>query len=310
VNHDAFLHDVLEGLRQRPQRILPCKYFYDERGAELFERICELEEYYLTRADLEATRDHVERIVAHVGRGVRLVELGSGAGIKTRILLEHLVDLRAYLPVDISAEQLARTAEALRADFPGLKVEPLAADYTQSFELPDESSGRTVVYFPGSTIGNFHPPAAITFLRALRALVAPDGGLLIGVDRKKDRKTLERAYDDGAGVTAAFNLNLLLRMQRELGAELELEGWQHRAVYDERRGRIEMHLVSREPQSIRLGGEEFTFAAGETIRTEVSYKYTLEEFATLAREADLSVAATWLDRRGRFSLAWLVPHQR
>ncbi|HZO16802.1 MAG TPA: L-histidine N(alpha)-methyltransferase [Polyangiaceae bacterium] len=302
---NRFLAEVLEGLSQTP-RTLPCKYFYDERGAELFERICELDEYYLTRADLEATREHIHRIAERVGSGARLVELGSGAGIKTRILLEHL-DVASYVPVDISAEQLARTADALAASFPDLDVRPVAADYTQSVELPNSNAARTVVYFPGSTIGNFHPPEVVAFLRRMRALVAPDGGALIGVDLKKDRATLERAYDDRAGVTALFNKNLLERINTELGGDFELDRWEHRAFYDENRGRIEMHLVSTIAQRITVGGQSFDFAAGEFIRSEVSYKYSLADFARLATEAMLTVEDVWLDPRQRFSLQWVVP---
>jgi dimethylhistidine N-methyltransferase len=305
MNDGRFLGEVLEGLSANP-RTLPCKYFYDARGAELFERICELDEYYLTRADLDATRTHIEAIAACIGNGVRLVELGSGAGIKTRILLEHLTDLTSYVPVDISAEQLARNAEALRADYTGLAVHPVAADYTQPFELPP-SRARTVVYFPGSTIGNFHPPEAVAFLRRLYRLVAPAGGMLIGVDLKKERAVLERAYDDAAGVTAAFNLNLLERINRELGADFDLQRWTHRALYDERAGRIEMHVVSAVDQRVTIADRTFAFGRGETIRTEVSYKYALEDFARLAGEARLAVDRVWLDRAGRFSLQWLTP---
>lgn len=304
----AFLEDVVEGLSAQP-KTLPCKYFYDARGSDLFDQICELEEYYPTRADTQATADHIEAIAAKIGPRARLVELGSGSSIKTRILLDHLEAVVAYVPVEISPEPLHRSTRQLRAAYPGLTVQPVEADYTASFRLPQPPTEprRTVVYFPGSTIGNFHPPDAATFLGRLRELVQPDGGILIGVDLDKDPEVLERAYDDSAGITAAFNLNLLRRMVRELNAELDLGRFSHRAVYDRSEKRIEMHLVSDVEQTILVGGHRFDMAAGETIRTEVSYKYGLDDFARVAGEASLSVEQVWTDRQGLFSLQYLVP---
>ncbi|MCA9620438.1 MAG: L-histidine N(alpha)-methyltransferase [Myxococcales bacterium] len=301
---DLFLSDVIDGLDREP-KILPCKYFYDARGSELFEQICELPEYYPTRADVEATETNIDAIVAALGPGVRLVELGSGAGVKTRILLSHLREVAAYVPIEISEAALDASAARLAEEFPQLTILPVAADYTLPFELPEAgaTATRTVIYFPGSTIGNFHPPDAIQFMRRLRRIA---DGVLIGVDLKKDKAILERAYDDAAGVTAAFNLNLLVRMQRELGAELDLDGFEHMARYDEAAGRIEMHLVSRRDQAIVVGNRRFDLRAGETIRSEVSYKYSLPEFATVAMESGWEVEQVWTDRQGRFSLQYLA----
>jgi len=304
----TFLHDVQRGLSQSP-KTLPCKYLYDERGSQLFEDITELDDYYPTRADLEATTANIEAIVEHIGPGARLVELGSGSSTKTRVLLDHLEDLVAYIPVEISADALDESVQSLRASYPHLEVLPLCADYTHPLDLPSPSRAfrRTVVYYPGSTIGNFHPPDAIAFLRRIRRATVPDGGLLIGVDLKKDKAILERAYNDSAGVTAAFNLNLLSRIERELPAEVDLEGFHHEARYDEQLGRIEMHLVSDAKQEIRIGDETFHLEPGETIRTEESYKYGRQDFARIADEAGFDVTAFWMDRSSRFSLQYLSP---
>jgi dimethylhistidine N-methyltransferase len=321
-----FRREVVAGLASRP-KTLPCKYFYDARGSELFERICELDEYYLTRADFEATSDNIARIVAHLGPELRLVELGSGSSLKTRLILDHLVDPCCYVPIDISESALAASAAALARAYPHLEVLPVHGDYTQPLRLPAprREPARTAVYFPGSTIGNLHPVDAIPFLRRIRAACRGsrlEGGALIGVDVKKDRAVLERAYDDAQGVTAAFNLNLLARINRELGADFDLDAFAHRAVYDERLGRIEMHLTSRTRQTVTLpaappgarhDGEAaaavFDFDAGESVRTEESYKYSLDDFGHLAAEAGLRVEAVFQDRRALFSLQYLVPIQ-
>lgn len=308
---DTFLADVQRGLAARP-KTLPCKYLYDEVGSALFEKICGVEEYYPTRADLDATERNVEAIAALVGRAVRLVELGSGSSTKTRVLLDRL-DLAAYVPIDISVDALEASVEQLRAAYPDLEILPLAADYTQPVELPAPSRPftRTVVYFPGSTIGNFHPSAAIEFLKRIRSAIEgrggrEPGGLLIGVDLKKDPAVLEAAYDDAEGVTAAFNKNLLTRINRELGAAFDLDAFAHQARYDEREGRIEMHLVSQRAQSATVGDRTFHFAPGESIRTEESYKYSRDDFARVASEAGLEVTAFWTDAEGLFSLQYLV----
>lgn len=299
--------EVLAGLRRR-QKELPPKLFYDERGSQLFDQICELEEYYPTRTELAITRAFTHEIAALVGPNCLLVEYGSGSSLKTRILLDRLVAPAAYVPIDISREHLLASAGRIAAAYPGLEVLPVAADYTADFTLPAprRSPARVVTYFPGSTIGNLHPHEAVRLLGQIAVQVGVGGGLLIGVDLQKDRATLERAYDDAAGVTAAFNLNLLARLNRELGADFQLEQFQHRAVYNEQLHRIEMHLVSLRPQLAHVGDVQFAFAQGEHILTECSYKYTLAGFATLARRAGFTVRRAWTDAAGRFSVQYLT----
>jgi dimethylhistidine N-methyltransferase len=299
---EAFLADVTEGLRSSP-KTLPCKYFYDERGSELFDDICELEAYYPTRTELKIMRDTAPEIANALGSAVRLVEYGSGSSIKTRILLDHLLDPAAYVPVDISAEHLTRSAAELSRLYPGLKVLPVCADFTRDFPLPEvPGAKRTVVYFPGSTIGNFAPEDATAFLRGIATLCGTGGGLLIGVDLVKDRRVLERAYNDEEGVTAAFNLNLLRRVNRELGANFELDDFLHVARWNPNEKRIEMHLTSERDQQVQLGEHQISFAKGETIHTESSYKYQLESFARLAAEAGFERAGVWTDERDWFSV--------
>jgi dimethylhistidine N-methyltransferase len=299
--------DVLAGLRRRP-RTLPCKYFYDERGSRLFEKICELDEYYLTRTELVILERSVAEMARCLGPGCMLIEPGSGSGTKTRLLLEALESPVAYVPVDISRDVLLRSSESIDGAHPELEVLPVCADFTQPFALPTprRRPARRVVYFPGSTIGNFDPPEVVRFLARLRELCAPGGAVLVGADLRKDRKVLEAAYDDAAGVTAEFNLNLLLRVNRELGADFDLGRFRHRAVWDEGRGRVEMHLVSTAAQTVRVDGESFSFAPGEEIHSESSYKYDLEGFAGLAAAAGLAVARVWLDERRWFSVQYLT----
>jgi L-histidine Nalpha-methyltransferase len=303
---EAFRRDVLHGLR-RPHKELPCKYFYDTRGSRLFDAICRLEEYYPTRCEREVLRRHGEEIADALGPGVVVIEYGSGSSLKTRLLLERLRRPAAYVPVDISREHLMRAAERLRARFPGLPVRPVVADFTRPFRLPDLPAGRRVVYFSGSTIGNFPPAEAADLLAGIRRLCGPDGGLLIGVDLKKDVAVLERAYNDARGVTAAFNLNLLERINRELGGDFDPARFRHVAFYDPSHGRIEMHLVSRDEQVVRVGGVAFPFRQGESIRTENSYKYSPEDFATLTGRAGLAVRAVWTDEGGLYSVQYLEP---
>lgn len=302
---DTFLDDVTAGLSEA-QKILPCKYFYDERGSELFEAICEVEEYYVTRADLEITRTYASEFAAQVGPRARIVEFGSGSGIKTQILLDALEDPAAYIPVEISSAALDASAARLRTRYPNLEIAPLCADYTLPITIAP-SDARTVVYFPGSTIGNFHPPEAVRFLGRMRSLAGEGGALLIGVDREKDAGVLERAYDDADGVTAAFNMNLLERINRELGANFDLAQFRHRAVYDVEKHRIEMHLVSCCNQAVTIGNRTFDFVAEEFIRSEVSYKYSVERFTSIATAAELKVVETWSDAKGAFSTHYLEP---
>jgi dimethylhistidine N-methyltransferase len=301
--------EVVAGLGRTP-RTLPCKFLYDERGAELFEEICRLDAYYQTRTETGILRDNIADIAAALGPGLRLVEPGSGSGEKTRLLLANLEDLVAYIPVDISRTQLVEYAIGVAAAHSDLEVLPVCADYTRPLALPAPARAprRTAVFFPGSTIGNFEPAEAQSFLQRLGALCQSGGAILIGVDLKKDRARLERAYDDPQGVTAAFNLNLLARVNAECGADFELDAFAHRAVYDEQRGRIEMHLVSRREQTVRFppvngdAGRSVSFHTGEFIDTEHSYKYSVPEFATLARRAGLNTERVWTDAAGLFSV--------
>ena len=299
--------DVLAGLRRRPRR-LPCKYFYDARGSRLFEKICELGEYYLTRTELAILERNIAEMARCLGPDCMVIEPGSGSGTKTRLLLEALERPVAWVPVDISRDVLLRSSESIDGAHPDLEVLPVCADFTEPFQLPEtrRPSARRVVYFPGSTIGNFDPPEVVRFLSRLRGLCTPGGAVLIGADLPKDRKVLEAAYDDAAGVTAEFNLNLLLRVNRELGADFDLARFRHRAVWDEQRGRVEMHLVSTAAQTVHVGGESFSFGAGEAIHSESSYKYDLAGFAGLAGAAGLAVARVWLDERRWFSVQYLT----
>ena len=302
---EGMREEVLRGLRGTP-KTLPPKLFYDATGAELFERICALPEYYLTRAELEILRAHVGEIAAAAGAGRALIEYGSGAGVKVRLLLDALESPLAYVPIDVSAEQLARVSAELAADYPHVAVRSLCADYTRPLALPPlPPASRRLAFFPGSTIGNFHPTEAAAFLRRVRRTVGRDGALVLGVDRRKDARVLEAAYDDAAGVTAAFDLNLLRRLNRELGADFDLERFRHRARFDAEASRIEMHLVSLADQRVRLGDATIRFARGESIWTESSYKYDRARLDELAGAAGFAVERRWTDARERFWVAFL-----
>jgi dimethylhistidine N-methyltransferase len=292
----AFLQETLAGLLKSPRQLL-CKFFYDEAGAKLFQNICELPEYYITRTELGILRLHGVEMAAALGPNIELIGLGTGAGTKTRILLEELRDPAVYVPIDISDEQLRRSAARFRKMFPSLEILPIAADYLEPFELPlpRRPSSRSIVYFPGSTIGNFERAEAARFLRRLVDLCGSDGGLLIGVDLQKDPKIIEAAYNDKAGVTAEFNLNLLVRANRELGANFDLRNWRHHAIYNPVEGRIEMYLVSKLDQRVTVEHHEFDFKAGEQILTEYSYKHTPEGFAALAGESGFRFEKLWTD---------------
>jgi dimethylhistidine N-methyltransferase len=300
----AFQADVESGLGAQPKS-LPCKYFYDERGSELFAKICELGVYYPTRTELRIMQSHAEEMTSLIGRRARLVELGSGSSTKTRVLLDRLPGLEAYVPVDISSEYLAIAAAGLAKDYPHIPVVPVAADYSRHFELPLAGpSTRTVVYFPGSTIGNLLPSEARRFLKVMARLAGPRGGLLIGVDLKKDPRVLHAAYNDPEGVTAAFNLNLLSRINRELGGDFDTSRFRHEAFYDLRHGRIEMQLVSLARQIVRVGRSRFPFAEGEPITTEYSYKYDPGEFEKLAAPAGFVPRRVWTDEQRLFSVQY------
>ncbi len=300
---DAFRRDVLAGLAREPKAIAP-KYFYDAAGSALFDRICELPEYYPTRTERAILEAHAPAMAEALGPRALLVEPGAGSGLKTRLLLAALVDPAGYVPVDISGEHLQASAAALRAAFPQLEVLPVAADFTQAFSVPrpQQPVMRRALFFPGSTLGNFDPPAARQLLAAFRQVAGRNGRLLLGVDLQKDAGILEPAYDDAAGVTAQFNLNLLARINRELGGHFDLDAFSHRAFYDPERQRIEMHLLSRRDQVVRIGGATFRFRRGETIHTESSYKYTPASLTALAAAAGWRLQRQWVDARRWFML--------
>jgi dimethylhistidine N-methyltransferase len=302
----AFLRDALKGLSRRKKE-LPCKYFYDEIGSELFDRICDLPEYYLTRTEKRIMSRFAPEMAKAIGPEALLVEFGSGSSLKTRYLLDVLEEPAGYIPVEISREHLFRSAARLAKSYARVPVLPVVADFTKPFRLPKppRAARRRVVYFPGSTIGNLTPEEALRFLSGVRRIVGPKGGLLIGVDLEKDRRVLEAAYNDRQGVTAAFNLNLLARMNRELGADFDLDLFRHEAVYDPVNRRIEMHLVSEADQVVRLDGNLIHFRDGESVLTEYSHKYRPEDFARLAGAAGFRVEQVWTDERRMFSVQYL-----
>lgn len=300
-----FEQDVVDGLTARP-KTLPCKYFYDTKGSALFEKICETPEYYVTRTEVALLREACPEVAALVGPSVDILEPGSGAGEKVRILLDSLSEPRSFILIDISKSAVDISATALRKSYPSLDVVPLVADFTQSFELPGAFLEKTphckLIFFPGSTISNFSPPEAKAFLEGLKRVLSPGDFLFIGVDRVKSRQLLEEAYDDAEGVTAAFNLNLLERITRELPTDLDASKFRHRAVYNSYESRIEMHLVSDETHRVRLSGEEILFEAGESIHTENSYKYTPQGFEQLAISAGFTLERSFSDAEELFSL--------
>jgi dimethylhistidine N-methyltransferase len=301
----SFAEDARAGLSAAP-KTLPAKYFYDARGSALFDDICRVPAYYPTRTELEIMQVHAGDMALAVGADVLVIEYGSGSSLKTTRLLDALANPSAYVPVDISREHLLNAAKRLARAYPSLPVLPVCADYTTPFDVPEVPSKRRVAYYPGSTIGNFKPASAEAFLRDMRAVVGENGAALIGIDLQKDPAVLQAAYDDEGGVTAAFNKNILHRMARELDAKVNPEAFTHEARYNAEEGRMEMHLVSDEAQTIQIGEEEFALAAGESIHTENSYKYTLEGFAALAGEAGWTVADVWTDDRAYFSVHYLT----
>jgi len=300
-HESEFARDVIAGLSTTP-KLLWAKYFYDDRGSELFEQITTLPEYYPTRTELGILEKRAAEIARFIPTGAALIEFGSGSTVKARILLRAAA-VGAYVPVDISAGFLNSEAARLRRDLPHLRIVPVAADFTKPFELPAAIRSRARVgFFPGSTIGNFEPSQAAEFLRHAARLLGTGAHFIVGVDLVKDEAVLEAAYNDAAGVTAAFNLNLLRRINRELGADFDLERFRHKALYNRAQHRIEMHLESRVAQDVAVCDRTIAFAAGETIHTESSYKYTVESFQMLAAQAGWSPAAVWTDRNGYFSL--------
>lgn len=302
---EGFRADVLAGL-SRPRKQLPAKYFYDAAGSRLFDAITELPEYYPTRTELGILRRDAAAVAARCGPRCLLVELGAGSLTKVRLLLDRLDRPAGFVPVDVSGDHLRAAAAALADDYPDLEVLPVVADFTRPFAPPELPAARRVVFFPGSTIGNFDPPAADALLRRVARLVGPGGGLVLGIDLRKDVGVLERAYNDAAGVTAAFNRNLLERINRELGADFDPAAFRHRAFFNRECSRIEMHLVSTAEQRVRVGGAVFAFRPGESIHTENSYKYDVAGFAARAAGCGLRLAETWTDPRGYFAVLYLT----
>lgn len=302
----TFLNDALQGL-QLAQKELPSKYFYDDPGSQLFEQICKLDEYYLTRTELSIMQERAQEIASLLGPGCLLIEYGSGSSTKTRLLLDALQDPAGYMPIDISKAQLLCSAASLALAYPELEVLPVCADYTSEFELPmpKRPVARRIAYFPGSTIGNFDREPARRFLRQI-AGICQGGGLLLGVDLKKDCAILHRAYNDAQGVTARFNTHILERINRELGANFQTRHFGHYAFYHPGQGRVEMHLISLKDQVVGIEGTDVSFKLGESIWTESSYKYTLDEFAALATSAGFTVEQVWTDPQALFSVQYLT----
>lgn len=302
---EGLVATAIAGLSQSP-KILPSKLLYDERGSQLFEAICDLSEYYPTRTEIGILHQHADAIAALIGSNVQMIEFGSGWSIKTRILLDAIDQMVSYVPIDISCEPLLESARKLRAAYPHLQVHPLCVDYEQDFSLPDNQQSRLqrVAFFPGSTVGNFPRPQARAFLNRIADLIGTGGALLIGVDLQKDLNILLPAYNDAQGVTAEFNLNLLHRLNREANANFEVEQFEHRAIWNETFGRIEMHLISRKEQKVQVGNATFSFQPGESICTEYSYKYTLDSFAQIAER--FRVEEVWTDEQALFSVQYLI----
>ncbi|WP_414708420.1 L-histidine N(alpha)-methyltransferase [Ramlibacter sp.] len=309
ASDSAFAHDLVAALAARPRSISP-KYFYDARGSQLFERICELPEYYPTRTELDILRTHARELAALMGPRAEIVEFGAGSLRKVRLLLDAMERPARYLPIDISGEHLAQAAAALQRDYAGLEVQPVTADYTQRLLLPARlpGAGQRVGFFPGSTIGNFTPAEALQFLGAA-AQVLRGGALLLGADLVKDPAVLHAAYNDAQGVTAEFNLNLLARANRELGASFVLEQFAHSAFYNAPWQRIEMHLVSRCRQQVSVGRRSFQIEEGETLHTEHSHKFTVAGLHELARRAGFRPGPVWTDEQRLFSVHWLQAPQ-
>jgi len=304
---DRLQAELLAGLRMSPKQLSPM-WFYDEYGSQLFERICRLPEYYLTRTELGIMHRYADEMAQHIGPGAALIEPGAGSSEKTRLLLDRLQSPSSYVPIDISRDFLLESANALAKDYPTLRIVPVCADFTAPFELPVQVSWaqRRVVYFPGSTIGNFEPADGHRVLATMRTIIGRQGAILIGIDLKKDPDVLFHAYNDAEGVTAEFNLNALRHINRKLGADFDISAFEHRAVWVEEQGRIEMHLVSRRDQSVLIGTHRIEFQRGEYLRTECSHKYTLEGFAEMARAAELNVARVWTDDKQWFSVQLLA----
>lgn len=303
---DQLTAEVLRGLRKSPKQLSPV-WFYDEFGSHLFDSICELPEYYVTRTELDIMRSHAAEMANCIGPHAALIEFGSGTSSKTRLLLDKLEEPAGYVPVDIAREHLLDAAATLARDYPALPIYPVCADFTQSFAMPRQlaQARKRVVYFPGSTLGNFEIPEARRLLGRMRQMIGGEGAVLIGIDMQKNPQTLLHAYNDAAGVTAEFNINALRHLNRELGCNFNLGAFEHCAVWVPEQGRIEMRLISMRDQLVELGGEQIPIARAEFVRTECCHKYTLAGFADLAASADLAVTRVWMDAEKKFSVQLL-----
>ena len=303
----AELAEIMAGLRQAQKMISP-KYFYDERGSHLFDAITHLPEYYPTETEFGILHDNIGELADLVGKQASLIEYGSGSSRKTRVLLEHLHELAVYVPVDISEDHLITSATALRSEFPGLEILPVVADFTKSFGLPNPRVMplRNIVYFPGSTIGNFTRDAAQDLLGVMHEEAGEDGAMLIGVDLQKDPDIIERAYNDSAGITAEFNLNMLTHLNREFDFDFDVDAYSHSARYDRAEGRMVIELISDRDQIVTNGNETIAIGDGEAILTEYSHKYTLEGFAAMANAAGFEVQKVWTDADQLFSVQYCV----
>jgi dimethylhistidine N-methyltransferase len=304
---ELFLNDVISGLGQ-PDKQLQCKYFYDQRGSKLFDQICELDEYYLTRTEQQIISLHALEMAEQLGREVMLIEFGSGSSHKTRTLLDALAAPVAYVPIDISEDHLVRTAAELRIRYPHIEILPLVSDFTKPFQLPRATRpfSHAAVFFPGSTIGNFRPDAAVCLMKQIANILGPQGGMLIGIDLQKEIATIEAAYNDAQGVTDQFNLNVLHRVNRELGANFNVDQFSHKAVYNDVEHRVEIFVVSQCEQRVTIGDHEFLFRPQEHVLTEYSHKYTIAGFVDLASQANFALHKHWTDEREFFAVLHLV----
>jgi dimethylhistidine N-methyltransferase len=303
---ENLLEEILEGLN-KPQKELPSKLFYDKKGSSLFDEICDLDEYYLTRTETSIMIENIEDICSILGKNSLLIELGSGSSKKIRLLLSGLQSPAGYAPIDISEEHLISSVNILAHDYPNLRILPVSADYTQPFSLPkfDFIYSKKVVYYPGSTIGNFEPDYASQFLNSIGHRLGKRTGLLIGLDLKKDKKILEDAYNDNKGITAEFNLNILVRLNSELDTDFNIEEWKHCAFYNSEEGRIEMHLESLSNQDVQVNGDIVTFRKEETILTEYSYKYSVDDFKNLISES-YNLEKVWTDEDSKFGILYFT----
>ena len=304
TNQESILDEVISALSKN-QKELPCKYFYDNYGSDLFDQITELEEYYLTRSEISILNENIDVISRTISSNAVLIELGSGSSKKIRIILDHLESPEAYIPVEISEEYLLNSIEKLKFEYPSLNISPVIADYTRPFELPKLYSNHSnkVVYYPGSTIGNFNPETAASFLKRISELCGAGSSLLIGVDLKKDIETIEKAYNDEKGITKEFNLNILKNLNEILGSDFNISKWDHNAFYNVELGRIEMHLVSTDNQKVNINGTSINFSKGETIHTENSYKFTVDEFEALI-SSFYNLKRVWKDVDNNFALCY------